>query len=87
MAFGLAIGGRVEIKPGPFCGATEIRIERGFTDDCGKKRDLTVAYSIPCGECHAMFRYRGRDGQNTLIKRWNRRTHMRGKARVKDQTE
>ena len=49
----------MEIKPCPFCGSTEILIERGLIDDNGKKRELDVALTIHCVNSYAMFRRRG----------------------------
>jgi Lar family restriction alleviation protein len=67
----------MEIKPCPFCGSTQILIERGVTDDRGKKRALTIAFTIYCAKCYAMFRYFGKNAYNTLIERWNRRSSIR----------
>ena len=67
----------MEIKPCPFCGSTEILIERGLIDDNGKKRELIEAFTIYCANCHAMFRRRDKNGYKILIERWNRRVRTR----------
>ena len=67
----------MEIKPCPFCGSTEILIERGVMDDCGKKREIAIAFSIHCANCNAMFRHRGTNAYKSLIERWNQRASIR----------